>query len=37
MTERKVKNDSKILGYWMSEKKSQKLNWTEFARVCRYE
>uniref|UniRef100_A0A1B6HI43 Inositol-tetrakisphosphate 1-kinase n=1 Tax=Homalodisca liturata TaxID=320908 RepID=A0A1B6HI43_9HEMI len=35
MTEKKVGNDSKIIGYWMSEKKSQKLKWTEFAGVCR--
>ncbi|XP_014281035.1 inositol-tetrakisphosphate 1-kinase [Halyomorpha halys] len=25
----------KIIGYWMSEKKSQKLNWSEFAKVSR--
>ncbi|XP_014242752.1 inositol-tetrakisphosphate 1-kinase-like [Cimex lectularius] len=25
----------KVIGYWMSEKKSQKLNWSEFAKVCR--
>lgn len=26
---------SKLIAYWMSEKKIQKLNWTEFANVCR--
>ncbi|KAL1138602.1 hypothetical protein AAG570_008665 [Ranatra chinensis] len=25
----------RVIGYWMSEKKSQKLNWSEFAKVCR--
>ncbi|XP_046382795.1 inositol-tetrakisphosphate 1-kinase-like [Ischnura elegans] len=25
----------KVIGYWMSEKKSQKLNWKEFGNVCR--
>ncbi|KAG8232803.1 hypothetical protein J437_LFUL007957, partial [Ladona fulva] len=25
----------RIIGYWMSEKKSQKLNWKEFGNVCR--
>lgn len=24
-----------VIGYWMSEKKSQKLNWKEFGNVCR--
>ncbi|CAB3382726.1 Hypothetical predicted protein [Cloeon dipterum] len=24
-----------VIGYWMSEKKSQKLNWSEFAGVCK--
>ncbi|XP_059480936.1 inositol-tetrakisphosphate 1-kinase-like isoform X2 [Neocloeon triangulifer] len=24
-----------VIGYWMSEKKSQKLNWSEFASVCK--
>lgn len=28
-------NSPKVIGYWMSEKKSQKLNWSEFAKVCR--
>jgi len=32
MTENKP---SKVIAYWMSEKKSQKLNWTEFGSVCR--
>lgn len=32
MTESKP---SKVIAYWMSEKKSQKLNWTEFGSVCR--
>ncbi|KDR10607.1 Inositol-tetrakisphosphate 1-kinase [Zootermopsis nevadensis] len=32
MTEKK---SSKLIGYWMSEKKSQKLNWTEFGNICR--
>ncbi|XP_075232721.1 inositol-tetrakisphosphate 1-kinase-like [Lycorma delicatula] len=26
---------TKVIGYWMSEKKSQKLNWTDFSTVCR--
>lgn len=26
---------SKVIGYWISEKKSQKLNWTEFNSVCK--
>lgn len=25
----------KIIGYWMSEKKTQKLNWSEFKFVCK--
>ncbi|BES99604.1 Inositol 1, 3, 4-trisphosphate 5/6-kinase [Nesidiocoris tenuis] len=25
----------RVIGYWMSEKKSQKLNWSEFSKVCR--
>lgn len=25
----------KIIGYWMSEKKTQKLNWSEFRFVCK--
>lgn len=25
----------KVIGYWLSEKKTQKLNWTEFGIVCR--
>ncbi|XP_071441836.1 inositol-tetrakisphosphate 1-kinase-like [Hetaerina americana] len=25
----------KVIGYWMSEKKTQKLNWKEFRNVCR--
>ncbi|PSN35245.1 Inositol-tetrakisphosphate 1-kinase [Blattella germanica] len=25
---------SKVIGYWLSEKKTQKLNWTEFGNVC---
>lgn len=27
--------NNKLIGYWMSDKKTQKLNWTEFAVVCR--
>lgn len=34
MTEQKAPR--KIVGYWMSEKKSQKLNWIEFVKVCRF-
>lgn len=26
---------SKVIGYWMSEKKRQKLNWSEFRNVCK--
>ncbi|XP_067011901.1 inositol-tetrakisphosphate 1-kinase isoform X2 [Anabrus simplex] len=26
---------SKVIGYWMSEKKRQKLNWSEFGCVCK--
>ncbi|KAJ9589652.1 hypothetical protein L9F63_017141 [Diploptera punctata] len=26
---------TKVIGYWLSEKKTQKLNWTEFNFVCR--
>lgn len=25
----------KVIGYWMSEKKAQKLKWSEFKYVCR--
>jgi len=32
MTESKP---SRVIAYWMSEKKIQKLNWTEFRNVCR--
>lgn len=27
--------NSKLIGYWMSEKKIQKLNWVEFSQVCK--
>lgn len=27
--------NSKLIGYWMSEKKMQKLNWIEFSHVCK--
>uniref|UniRef100_A0A1B6EC98 ATP-grasp domain-containing protein n=1 Tax=Clastoptera arizonana TaxID=38151 RepID=A0A1B6EC98_9HEMI len=33
--DRVKRKSSKVIGYWMSEKKSQKLNWTDFASVCR--
>lgn len=26
--------DRKVIGYWISDKKRQKLNWPEFQRVC---
>lgn len=35
MSDNLNKKPANIIGYWMSEKKSQKLNWTEFASVCR--
>lgn len=35
MSDNKSKKAANIIGYWMSEKKSQKLNWTDFASVCR--
>lgn len=25
-----------VIGYWMSDRKSQKLNWVEFSKVCRW-
>ncbi|XP_046625261.1 inositol-tetrakisphosphate 1-kinase-like [Neodiprion virginianus] len=27
-------DDRKVIGFWISEKKRQKLNWSEFERVC---
>lgn len=35
MSDNMSKKPANVIGYWMSEKKSQKLNWTEFASVCR--
>lgn len=29
------KRPSMVIGYWMSDRKSQKLNWIEFGKVCR--
>lgn len=29
------KPPSMVIGYWMSDRKSQKLNWIEFGKVCR--
>ncbi|KAK7789705.1 hypothetical protein R5R35_012307 [Gryllus longicercus] len=29
------KTQGNVIGYWMSEKKRQKLNWMEFGKVCR--
>ncbi|XP_063216966.1 inositol-tetrakisphosphate 1-kinase-like [Bacillus rossius redtenbacheri] len=35
MEQEKGKQPARMIGYWMSEKKRQKLNWKEFAAVCR--
>lgn len=31
----KTPNNRPVIGYWMSEKKRQKLNWSEFGKICR--
>uniref|UniRef100_A0A0A9Y7G0 Inositol-tetrakisphosphate 1-kinase n=2 Tax=Lygus hesperus TaxID=30085 RepID=A0A0A9Y7G0_LYGHE len=33
--DRSIRGPKRVIGYWMSEKKSQKLNWSEFSKVCR--
>lgn len=30
-----LKNKPKTIGYWLSEKKCQKMNWTELAILCK--
>ncbi|XKL66155.1 hypothetical protein PGB90_009575 [Kerria lacca] len=32
----KINENNPVIGYWMSERKRQKLNWSEFGKVCRY-
>lgn len=35
MNIKNLKMSSKVIGYWMSDKKRQKLNWSEFRNVCK--